>query len=135
MNNVFLIGRITAVPELKTYQDKKYTRITIAVDRGISKADKEAGKQSADFINLTLWEKTAENTCKYCTKGSLVAVNGKLTNNSYTAQDGTKKYSMDVRVTQFIFLDSKKETKQDTPAEETKTYYTEDLINDSDLPF
>ena len=140
MNNVFLIGRLTSDPELKTYQDKSYTKVTLAVDRGISKADKEAGKQSADFINITLWNNTASNVCKYCHKGSLVAVNGKLATGSYTANDGTKKYTMDVKVNQFIFLDSKK--KEDTKTteigtvNEQQTLYTKDIIiDDSELPF
>ena len=49
MNNTNLIGRLTTEPELRYTEDNRpFVRVTLAVDRGISKEDKEAGKQSAD---------------------------------------------------------------------------------------
>ncbi|MDO4394901.1 MAG: single-stranded DNA-binding protein, partial [Mycoplasmatota bacterium] len=104
MNNVELIGRLTTDPELRYTQDEKaYVRQTIAVNRGISKEDKEAGKQSADFISCIFWNQTAENLAKYMKKGSQIAVAGKLRTGKYEAQDGTTRYTTDVRVYQLTF--------------------------------
>ena len=108
MNSVELVGRLVADPELRYTQDNRaYVRVTIAVDRGISKEDKEAGKQSADFISCIFWNKTAENLAKYMKKGSQIGITGKLRTGSYEAQDGTTRYTTDVRVNELTFLESK----------------------------
>ena len=107
MNNVCLVGRLTANPELRyTQDDRAYVKTTIAVDRKISKEDKDAGKQSADFINCIFWNKTAEILAEYMKKGSQIGITGKLRTGSYEAQDGTKRYTTDVRVSELTFLES-----------------------------
>ena len=108
MNSVELVGRLVADPELRYTQDNRaYVRVTIAVDRGISKEDKEAGKQSADFISCIFWNKTAENLAKYMKKGSQIGITGKLRTGSYEAQDGTTRYTTDVVADNVRFLSSK----------------------------
>ena len=60
MNNVTLMGRLTADPELKhTNNDTAVTSFSIAVDRPMSK------EKAADFINIVAWRKTAEVIAKY----------------------------------------------------------------------
>ena len=152
MNNVELIGRLTTDPELRYTQDEKaYVRQTIAVNRGISKEDKEAGKQSADFISCIFWNQTAENLAKYMKKGSQIAVAGKLRTGKYEAQDGTTRYTTDVRVIELIFLDSKpKDTRPEpeydgyeSPKAEQRRIENDPFadfgesveISDNDLPF
>ena len=87
---------------------------------------KEEGKKSADFINCEVWEQLAELMVKYCSKGSKIAVEGRLEERTYDKQDGTKGYLTYVRVQNIEFLDSKpKETsgnsvqfKEENPFEE-----------------
>lgn len=91
MNKVTLIGRITKDLELK-YIGKKNTanvKFNLAVD------NYENGQKGADFIPVTVWGKQAENLCKYCGKGSQIAVNGALKIRSYD-KDGVKKYVTEV---------------------------------------
>lgn len=108
MNSVELVGRLTADPEIRYTRDNRaYVRGTLAVDRGISKEDKEVGKQSADFISCIFWNKTAENLAKYMKKGSQIGITGKLRSGSYEAQDGTTRYTTDVRVNELTFLENK----------------------------
>lgn len=128
MNSVELVGRLVADPELRYTQDNRaYVRVTIAVDRGISKEDKEAGKQSADFISCIFWNKTAENLAKYMKKGSQIGITGKLRTGSYEAQDGTTRYTTDVRVNELTFLESK--PKDGRPEPEYDVY---DALPDED---
>ena len=48
MNSVELVGRLVADPELRYTQDNRaYVRVTIAVDRGLIKEDKEAGDRKS----------------------------------------------------------------------------------------
>lgn len=121
MNNVSLVGRLTTDPELRyTTDNRAYVRVNVAVDRGISKEDKEVGKQSADFISCVFWNKTAENLAKYMKKGSQIALMGKLRTGSYETQDGTKRYTTDVRVSELTFLDTK--TRNERPEPEYDGY-------------
>lgn len=141
MNNVCLIGRLTIDPELRYTQDNKaYARVNIAVDRGISKEEKEAGKQSADFISCVFWNATAESLAKYVKKGHRIAVQGSIRTGSYDKEDGTKGYTTDIFVNRLNFLESK--PKDDRP--EPEYPYEEDIsdfnpneivLSDDDLPF
>ena len=105
MNNVSLIGRLTANPELKYSQSgMAYTRFSIAVDRAFVKQGEE---RQTDFINIVAWGKTAEFVCKYFMKGQRMGVTGEIRTGSYTAQDGTKRYTTDVLVNNAYFCESK----------------------------
>ncbi len=104
MNRTFLVGRITADPELRTTPNGiATTRITVAVNR-IPNAN---GERTADFINVVVWRRQAENVAKYCTKGSLVGVEGRLQSRSYDAQDGTRRYVTEVVADNITFLGSR----------------------------
>ena len=69
VNNFTLTGNISKDPEIRTTENgKKYAFITIAVN-GMN-------KDKADFISFIIWEKLAENVCKYCAKGDCISVLG-----------------------------------------------------------
>jgi single-strand DNA-binding protein len=57
--------------------------------------------------NLVIWDKPAENLAKFTDKGSEIAVEGKLTNRSYTDKNGDKKLITEVIVHEFLLLDKK----------------------------
>lgn len=107
MNRVCLIGRLTSKPELRyTTSNIACTNITIAIDRNYGEEKK------ADFINIVVWRKQAENVCKYLDKGSLVAIEGRLQQNSYEDRDGNRRYKLDVVADNIQFLNTKsKDTK------------------------
>ena len=107
MNRVCLIGRLTSKPELRyTTSNIACTNITVAIDRTFGEDKK------ADFINVVVWRKQAENVCKYLDKGSLVSVEGRLQQNSYEDRDGNRRYKLDVVADNIQFLNTKsKDTK------------------------
>lgn len=105
MNKVVLLGRLTAKPELRyTAQNTAYTRFTVAVNRSFSSAD---GKREADFINVVAWRKQAETISKYFDKGNQICLEGRLQTGSYDDKDGNKRYTVDVALDNFEFVDSK----------------------------
>lgn len=107
MNNVSLIGRLTADPELKATQSGiSTTRFSIAVDRAYSKQGEE---RQTDFINIVAWRQTAEFICKYFTKGRRIAISGRIQTGSYTDRDGNKRYTFDVVAENVEFCDSKQD--------------------------
>lgn len=105
MNKVILIGRLTRDPELRTIANGTPTAtFSLAVDRNFTN---QQGEREADFINCVVWRKQAENLAKYCTKGSQVAVEGRIQTRNYDAQDGTKRYVTEVIVDNVSFLGSR----------------------------
>ena len=104
MNRVELIGRITRDPELRyTSSNIATTRFTLAVNRPFQGQN---GEQGTDFINIVVWRKQAENVKKFVSKGSLVAVEGRIQTGSYE-KDGQRIYTTDVVADSVQFLESK----------------------------
>ncbi|NLK43600.1 MAG: single-stranded DNA-binding protein [Tissierellia bacterium] len=109
MNHVVLIGRLTRDPELRYLQNgTPVARFALAVDKGLSREKKqemEARNQpTADFINIVVWGKTAENCANYLAKGRLVAVQGRIQSGSYE-KDGRRIYTTEVVANQVEFLE------------------------------
>lgn len=79
MNNISLIGRLTRDPEVETTRNNKVkAKFTLAVDRGISKAEKEKGYQATDFIPCEVYGSVAETVSMYAKKGLQIGVEGKM---------------------------------------------------------
>ncbi len=105
MNRVVLIGRFTAKPELRyTASNVPFTRFSIAVNRPFNNQD---GQRETDFINIVVWRKQAETICNYFDKGNQIALEGRIQTGSYDDKDGNKRYTTDVVVDQFHFIESK----------------------------
>ncbi len=109
MNRTILVGRLTADPELRTTPNGiATTRITVAVNR----MPNANGERVADFINVVVWRRQAENVAKFCTKGSLVGIEGRIQSRSYDAQDGTRRYVTEVIADNVTFLGSRSSSAQ-----------------------
>ena len=150
MNKVILIGRLARDPEMRTTSSGiTMTRFTLAVSRPFNSQD---GKDQTDFIGCIVWRRQAENVAKYCTKGSQVAIEGRIQTGSYDAQDGTKRYTTDVVCDNVTFLGSKSSNNNgytpDEPAMDDidmpttdvsedpfKDFGDEIALSDDDLPF
>lgn len=75
LNNVTFVGRLIADPELRNTQGgKPVVSCSIAVQNT---------KEETVFISTVFWNKLAETLAKYCTKGSLISVQGFLKNDKY----------------------------------------------------
>ena len=105
MNKVFLIGRLTRDPELRyTSSNLANMRTSLAVDRQYAREGEERG---TDFINIVAFGNRAETMKKYLTKGSQIAVDGRIQTGSYDGADGKRVYTTDVIVENFQFLDTR----------------------------
>jgi single-strand DNA-binding protein len=104
LNRVVLVGRMVRDPELKrTNSGTSVTSFTIAVDN-VTKAGAE---KTTSFIPCTSWNKTAENVAKYCAKGSLVGIDGRLNQRSYEDKNGQKRSVVEVIAESVQFLERK----------------------------
>ncbi len=106
-NKVQLIGNLGNAPEVRnTESGKKLVRFSIATNESYRNAKGEKVIET-QWHNLIAWGKVADIAEKYLTKGSEVAIEGKLMNNNYTDKDGNKKYSTEIQVHELLLLGSK----------------------------
>ena len=128
-----LIGRLTKTPELRSTQTgKQVCSFTIATNR--------INNEEADFINCVVWDKQAENLCKYQVKGSLIGVIGQLRQETYNDTKGNKRVSYVVYCSEIEYLQTHKEKTEVNPYAEMNTKVESDIgqsieITDQDLPF
>lgn len=124
-NSVLLTGRITKDLELKDVGSFKKCDFVLAVDRDFAKE----GQQQTDFINITCFNKTAENLCKYQGKGSKILVLGSLNIDQYK-KDGENKTFTKVIANKIEFLESKNKNSQNN-----NSFEPVNDDDDYDLPF
>ena len=140
MNRTILIGRLTKNPELRyTSNDIAVATFTLAVDRGYTNKD---GEKETDFIPCVVWRKQAENVNQYCSKGSLVGVEGRIQVRSYEDNNGNRRYITEVVCDSVKFLDTKStntsvnETSSVMQEEDDQFFGSSNIdISDDDLPF
>ena len=141
LNRIVLIGRLTRDPELRrtSSTDTPVAQFTLAVDDRVKDAN---GNKTTTFITVVVWHAQADNVAKFCRKGSLVAVDGRIRQRSFERRDGTKGSVIEVIADSVQFLEPKGE--RTIPNEEfiPDEIVTDDGKNldaidvtDDDLPF
>lgn len=133
MNKTILIGRLVREPELRyTQSGIAVANFNLAVNRRFAKE----GEQQADFIQCVVWNKVAENVAKYLSKGSQVALEGRIQTSSYDDKDGVKRYRTEVVAENVEFLNTKKKEETNEAMEAAEdTFQAEFTDMDGDIPF
>ncbi|MCT6891634.1 MAG: single-stranded DNA-binding protein, partial [Lactobacillus sp.] len=109
INNVTLVGRLTADANIKKIKDdNSVATFTLAVDRSYTNAN---GQRETDFIHCVIWRKSADNFAKFTSKGKLVGVEGRIQTRNYENENHQRVYVTEVLVKDFSLLE-KKETAQ-----------------------
>ena len=136
LNRVTLVGRLTKDAELRrTSNGKAVSSFTLAVNRNFKTGD----GQDADFINCVCWGKVAENTERYCSKGSLISVDGRIQTRNYENNQGQKVFVTEVVCDSVQFIETKRNSNRQTEApkqeqKKSEAYVpNEPLINDFEL--
>ncbi|MCC6123123.1 single-stranded DNA-binding protein [Weissella cibaria] len=110
INRVVLVGRLTKDVELRyTTSGAAVGTFSLAVNRQFTNSN---GDRETDFINAVIWRKSAENFANFTSKGSLVAVEGRLQTRNYENQQGQRVYVTEVIVDNFSLLESRAESEQ-----------------------
>lgn len=127
MNRVVLVGRMTRDPELRrTGSGSAVTSFTLALNRNFNSAD----GQQADYIPCVVWNKVAENVEKYCSKGSLVGVEGRLRSRTYDNAQGQKVYVVEVVCDSVQFLETKAARERNQGMQSQPSQPTQQANND-----
>ena len=139
LNHVTIMGRLTKDPELRTAGDTPVCSFRIACDRDFKNKD---GEKEADFVDVVVWRKLAENVAKYFTKGRMAVVDGRLQIRPWTDKDGEKRYSTEIVADHVYFGDSKRTSEGGSsneppvPADVPEGFVPNfDEDEDGDLPF
>lgn len=105
LNRTVLVGRLTKDVDLRyTPNGVAVATFTLAVNRTFTN---QKGEREADFINIVVWKKAAENAANYLKKGSLAGVDGRIQSRSYDGQDGKRVYVTEVVADSVQFLEPK----------------------------
>ena len=102
INKVELLGRVGADPEMKyTASGIAVTQLRLATDRV-----RKGGESEADWHQIVVWDKLAEACANYVEKGQRLYVSGRLAQNSWTGDDGQRRYRTEIHAQEVVFLDS-----------------------------
>lgn len=150
LNKVEWQGRLTADPELRfTKNETPVCNFSVAVGRGTKDAD---GNWETDFFDCTAWNKNAENLAKWCHKGDMVLLVGRMQNDSFIGNDGVKRTKDKLIVQELHFIgkvqraatagDTAQEQRNPTPAELEGTKLNdfnleefEEILFNEEVPF
>lgn len=135
MNNVTLIGRLTRDPEVRYSNDLAIARFSIAINRMPGRNGEDRG---ADFINIVVFGRQAENCERFIRKGSQVGIQGRIQTGSYQNKDGNTVYTTDVVADRVEFLGGGNRSSEpgngaNKPAGEIHEGF--EAIDDEDIPF
>ena len=140
INRVVLVGRLTRDPELRrTSNETPVASFTLAVD---DRARDAEGNSTTSFIGVTVWNNQADNVAKFCRKGALVGVDGRLRQRSFERRDGSKGSVIEVVADSVQFLEPKGTREipneefipDEVPTDDSKNLDSID-VTDDDLPF
>jgi single-strand DNA-binding protein len=110
-NKVQLIGNLGNNPEIRTTEGgKKMARFSVATNETYRTAKGEKVTET-QWHNLVAWGKVADIAEQFLTKGSEVAIEGKLVNRNYVGKDGNKHYVTEVQVNEVLMLGDKRPAK------------------------
>ena len=137
MNSSVLMGRLTKDIELKfaAGSGNAIAKFTVAVNRNFKNAE---GGYDADFINCLAFGKRAETISQYFHKGQRILLRGRIQTGSYDAQDGTKRYTTEVLVEDFSFIENNNQSNnQANTSIDDGIHYDDDItpVDDGDMPF
>lgn len=119
INRVILVGRLTKDPEYRENRNGVgVATFTLAINRPFTNAQ---GEREADFINVVVFKRQAENVSQYLFKGNLAGVDGRIQSRSYENQEGRRVFVTEVIADNVHFLEPKKSNQSQQQQEQAST--------------
>lgn len=116
INRVILVGRLTKDPEYRENRNGVgVATFTLAINRPFTNSQ---GEREADFINVVVFRKQAENVNKYLSKGSLAGVDGRIQSRNYENNEGRRVFVTEVVADNVQFMDSKGSDQQNNQSQQ-----------------
>lgn len=136
LNKVILIGNLTRDPEVRfTPNGTPVANFGLAINRKWT--NKQGEKvEGVDYINIVVWGRLAELCGDYISKGSPVAVDGRLQSRSWETEDGSKRSTIEVVAENVQFLGRKpSERDNDFAPDNVEVGEIATSVLDEDIPF
>lgn len=143
INRVAITGNLTRDPELRYAQNG-----TPILDMGVAVNDRARNQQTGEwgdrpnFVDLTMFGKRAEAVAPYLSKGSKVAVEGRLRWSQWQAKDGSKRSKLEVVVDEVEFMSRDGAARTGAPQQyagyapqPAQPAYGNEVPYDADIPF
>lgn len=127
MNQVNLVGRLVKDPQLKRFENGAIrATFSLAVSREYKSKNNTL---ESDFIFISTWDKLAEIVERYCHKGMLVSIVGRIQTRSYDDNEGKRQFISEVVGEKVRFLAKNKHTQPtDSTTIQEDTQFETDLI-------
>lgn len=107
LNRTVIMGRLTADPDYRTTPGGvAVANLRLAVER--DHLDRASQKREADFIPVTAWRGLADWVGRYCEKGKLVVVDGRLEASEWIDRENIKRWSIQVKADNIYFAGAKR---------------------------
>lgn len=105
-NKVIMLGNLTRDPQLSYLPSQ-----TPVVEFGLAtnrkrKSNDGSMREEVCFVDCSAFGRIAETISKYCKKGQPLMIEGRLTFDTWEAQDGSKRSKHRITVESFTFVDS-----------------------------
>ena len=141
LNKVLLIGHLGEDVKMHYFKsDSCIGRFPLATNEVY--VNKETGEKvvSTEWHNLVVRNKAAEICEKHLSKGDKIFVEGRIKSRQWTAEDGSVKFTTEIQVTEFTFLNTKRQVENQKTISVTETKnpnldFTNPSLPENDLPF
>ena len=139
VNKVILIGNLGQKPEMRyTATNSAVANLSIATTE--SWKDRESGemRDKTEWHKVVFFGKPAETIEKYLDKGSKIYVEGKLQTRKWQDKDGNDRWTTEIVVNQFNFLDSRPsqgDSSMDQSNSSSLSQSDNTGISEEDIPF
>ncbi len=98
-NQITVLGRLGSDPEMRyTANGKAVTNFSVATDVGWGE------NKETLWLRVNCWDKQAESANQYLEKGRHVLIVGELSQREYTAANGDKRTSLEVKAREMTFI-------------------------------
>ncbi|PJA48061.1 MAG: single-stranded DNA-binding protein [candidate division SR1 bacterium CG_4_9_14_3_um_filter_40_9] len=131
LNKVMIIGRSTSNLQVKTIESSgtPVVNFTVATNRKFKNRDGNV-LEDAEYHRCVSYGKGAEVLGKYLNKGKRIYIEGRLRTRKWEDSEGKEKFSTEVIVDNFIFLDQKGARDEESPSTEPVV-----AADDEEVPF
>jgi single-strand DNA-binding protein len=110
--HVTLVGNLTRDPELRqTPSGTSVCQLGVAVNSSYKDGSGQ-WVEKPNYFDVVVWGQQGENCARYLSKGRQIAVDGRLDQRSWEAQDGTKRSKVEIIADTVMFIGGQGETRE-----------------------
>ncbi|MFC2494780.1 hypothetical protein BSK20_04705 [SR1 bacterium human oral taxon HOT-345] len=129
LNKVMLIGRSTSTLQVKTIESTQSAVVNFTLATNRKYKNKEGNVlEDAEYHRCVAYGNTAEVLGKYLTKGKRIYLEGRLRTRKWQDTEGHDRFSTEVIIDNFIFLDTKVSNSDEVEIDPLSDF-------DSEVPF